>query len=86
MSFDKNKLKMNAFEVDYWIRVLEEDHFSTRMLDEESKNALLELFDKTAIFEPVGDDDKKAFWICAEPGIEGLRRRCDCPISTRRIG
>lgn len=68
MSFDKNKPKMNAFEVDYWIRVLEEDHFSTRMLDEESKNALLELFDKTAIFEPVGDDDKKAFWICAERG------------------
>lgn len=69
---------MTAFEVNYWIRVLEDRGLSTRALDEESKAALLKLFEMTSVFEAVGDDDRKEFWIRAERGtIEEFREHYD---------
>ena len=69
---------MTAFEVNYWIRVLEDRGLSTRALDEESKAALLRLFEMTSVFEAVGDDDRKEFWIRAERGtIEEFREHYD---------
>lgn len=56
---------MNAFDVDYWIEVL---HRRTRTLDTKSRATLLQLFELTEQIAPVGQDNRREFWLKAKRG------------------
>ena len=56
---------MNAFDVDSWIEVM---HRRTRALDAQSQTALLRLFDLTEQIAPVGQDNRREFWLKARRG------------------
>lgn len=56
---------MNAFDVDAWIEVM---HRRTRRLDAKSQTALMQLFDLTEQIAPVGQDNRREFWLKAKRG------------------
>ena len=56
-------MKLNAQNVDYFIWLLKGDGWSTKPLDDNSKNLLMKLFDVADVIAPMGDDDEKIFWI-----------------------
>ena len=56
---------MNAFDVDSWIEVMCR---RTRRLDAQSQTALLQLFDLTEQIAPVGQDNRREFWLKAKRG------------------
>ena len=56
---------MNVFEVDYWISVLHRDGLK---LDEQSRYALMELFHLADQMAPVGQNNRREFWITAKRG------------------
>lgn len=56
---------MNAFDVDSWIEVM---HRRARTLDTESQAALMRLFELTEQIAPVGQDNRREFWLKAKRG------------------
>lgn len=56
---------MNAFDVDSWIEVM---HRRARRLDAQSQTALMQLFDLTEQIAPVGQDNRREFWLKAKRG------------------
>lgn len=56
-------MRLNAQIVDHYINILKGHDLSTMTLDEKSKERLIELFDVASVIAPMGDDDKKLFWI-----------------------
>ncbi len=56
---------MNAFAVDSWIEVM---HRRIRTLDARSQTALMRLFELTEQIAPVGQDNRREFWLKARCG------------------
>ena len=56
---------MNAFDVDSWIEVM---HRQTKTLDARSRAALLRLFELTEQIAPVGQDNRREFWLKVKRG------------------
>ena len=56
---------MNAFDVDSWIEVM---HRQTKTLDARSQAALLRLFELTEQLAPMGQDNRREFWLKATRG------------------
>lgn len=56
---------MNAFDVDSWIEVM---HRRARILNAKSQATLLRLFELTEQIAPVGQDNRREFWLKAKRG------------------